>query len=323
MNRRAFLAGTGAVLLAAPLAAEAQQAGRTYRLGWIGNAPLPEQVWETFLAALREYGYVQGQNLVLERRYAEGRAERLATFIGEFANMNLDLMIITSTQGIQAAKVAVPSLPIVMVNILEPERNGLIVSLARPGGNVTGVSNQVLQTQVKQFQLAKEVLPRLSRLAVLWSPANVASALAWRESDQQAKSLGMAAISGPVANPEDLEPTLAGLVAHHADAVFVHLIMAPYHKRIIEFGLRHKLAVFASERRWPEAGALLSFGASQHEMVRRAAAYVDKILRGAKPADLPVEQPTKFDLVINLKTAKALGLTIPPSLLGRADEVIQ
>ena len=323
MPRRAFLAIVAGGLLAAPLAAEAQQAGKTYRLGWIGNAPVADPVWKTFIAALHGRGYVQGRNLVIERRYAEGRAERLPSFVSEFVNMRLDLMVITTTQGIQAAKAANTSMPIVMVNILDPERTGLIASLARPGGNITGISNQILDVQTKQFQLVKETLPRLSRLAVLWNPRNEGSALAWRESDQQAKALGMTAISGAVGSPDELESTLAAVAAQHPDGLVAHLIVLPYQKRIIEFSLSHKIPVFASERGWPAAGALLSYGPSQHEMVQRAAIYVDKILNGAKPADLPVEQPSTFELIINLKAAKALGLTIPPSLLQRADQVIE
>ena len=323
MPRRAFLAIVAGGLLAAPLAAEAQQAGKTYRLGWIGNAPVADPVWKTFIAALHGRGYVQGRNLVIERRYAEGRAERLPSFVSEFVNMRLDLMVITTTQGIQAAKAANTSMPIVMVNILDPERTGLIASLARPGGNITGISNQILDVQTKQFQLVKETLPRLSRLAVLWNPRNEGSALAWRESDQQAKALGMTAISGAVGSPDELESTLAAVAAQHPDGLVAHLNVLPYQKRIIEFSLSHKIPVFASERGWPAAGALLSYGPSQHEMVQRAAIYVDKILNGAKPADLPVEQPSTFELIINLKAAKALGLTIPPSLLQRADQVIE
>jgi len=323
MDRRAFIGSLAGSLLAAPLAAEAQQAGKMYRLGWIGNAPFADPVWETFIAALRERGYVQGRNLVIERRYAEGRAERLPGFVSEFVNLKLDLMVMTTTQGVQVAKAANTSIPIVMVNILDPERTGLIASLARPGGNITGISNQILDVQTKQYQLAKDTVPRLTRLAVLWNPRNDASALAWRASDQQMKSLGMTAISGAVASPDELEAALAALAAQRPDGLFVHLIMRPHQERIIEFALSHKIPVFGAERGWPAAGALLSYGPSQHEMVQRAAIYVDKILKGANPGDLPVEQPTKFELVINLRTAKALGLTFPPSLLQRADQVIE
>ena len=232
-------------------------------------------------------------------------------------------MVITTTQGVQAAKAANTSIPIVMVNILDPERTGLIASLARPGGNVTGISNQLLDVQTKQFQLAKNALPRLSRLAGLWNPRNEGSALAWRESDQQAKALGMTAISGVIASPDELESTLAALAVQRPDGLFAHLIQNPYQKRIIEFALSQRIPVFSGERGWPAAGALLSYGPSQREMVQRAAIYVDKILNGAKPGDLPVEQPSTFELVINLKTAKALGLTLPPSVLQRADQVIE
>jgi putative ABC transport system substrate-binding protein len=325
MDRRTFLAGTGAVLLAGPLAAEGQTAGKVWRIGWLGVTP-PSSLdagWEAFIAGLRERGYVEGQNIVLERRYSEGREDRFPGFAAELVQMKVDVIVVASTQAARAAKAATSSIPIVLVGILDPERTGLVASLGRPGGNVTGISNSIFELQPKQLHLFKEAVPRLSRIAVMWNPANDSSALAWRETQDPARTLGMTTISGSIASPAELEPALAAVAAQRPDGLYVHLIMAPYRKRIIEFALIQRLPTFVSDRRWADAGALLTYGPSSPDMLRRSAGYVDKILKGAKPADLPVEQPNKFDFVINLKTAKALGLTIPPSLLGRADEVIQ
>jgi putative tryptophan/tyrosine transport system substrate-binding protein len=304
-----------------PLAAEAQPAGKVWRIGWLGisgSAPL-----EALVAGLRERGYVEGQNIVIERRYSEGREERFPGYVAELVQMKVDLILVVNTQGALAAKAATSSIPIVLAGVLDPERTGLVASLGRPGANVTGISNQVFEVQSKHFQLIKEALPHLTRLAVLWNPANAASALAWKGTDGQARTLGIATISGPIANPDELERTLAAVATQRPSGLYVHLIMGPYRPRIIEFALSQRLPTFASDSRWAEAGALLTYGANGPDMLRRAAAYVDRILKGAKPSDLPVEQPTKFDLVINLKTAKALGLTIPQSILLRADEVIQ
>jgi putative ABC transport system substrate-binding protein len=237
--------------------------------------------------------------------------------------MNVDVILVVSTQAALAAKAATSSIPIVLVGVLDPERTGLVASLGKPGGNVTGISNQLLELQIKQLQLFKEAVPHLTRLAVLWSPSNEASALAWRETENQARSLGMTTISGPIAKPDDLERTLAAIAAQRPSGLYIHLVVSPYRKRIIEFALNHRLRMFVSDSRWAEEGALLTYGPNVVDMVRRSAGYVDRILKGAKPADLPIEQPSKFDLAINLKTAKALGLTIPPSLLQRADQVIE
>jgi len=323
MIRRAFLVGLGSGILAAPLAAEAQQAGKVWRIGWLGATPPSSAVWEAFIAGLRERGYVEGQNIVLERRYSEGREDRFPGFAAELVQMKVDVIVVASTQAARAAKAATSSIPIVLVGILDPERTGLVASLGRPGGNVTGISTPLLELQAKQLQLFKEAVPRLSRVAIMWNPANEASALAWRETPDPARMLGMTTISGSIASPAELEPALAAVAAQRPDGLYIHLIMTPYRKRIIEFALSQRLPTFVADRGWADAGALLTYGPSSLDMFRRSAGYVDKILKGAKPADLPVEQPNKFDFVINLRTAKALGLTIPQSLLGRADEVIE
>jgi putative ABC transport system substrate-binding protein len=243
--------------------------------------------------------------------------------VAELIALKVDVLVVSNTHGALAAKAATSSIPIVLVAVADPERSGLVASLGRPGGNVTGISNQLFELQAKQYQLFKEALPRLARLAVLWNPTNEASAMAWRETDNQARALGMTAISGAIASLAELEPTLAAVAAGRPDGLYVHLLMTPYRQRIIEFALSRRLPTLVPDRRWASAGALLTYGPSQSNMMRRCTVYIDKILKGAKPADLPVEQPTTFELVINLKTAKALGLTIPPSLLARADQVIE
>ena len=325
MNRRTFLCGLTLGGLSAPLVGEAQQTGKVYRIGWLGTTPpsAADPVWEAFLAGLRERGYVEGRNIALERRYSEGREDRYPAFAAELVQMKVDVILVVTTQAARAAMAATSSIPIVLVGVLDPERTGLVKSLGRPGGNVTGISNQLLEVQAKQLQLFKEALPRLSRLAVLWSPANAASALAWREAEGQARMLGMTTISGAIANPAELEPSLAAVAGQRPDGLYVHLIMFPYRTRIIEFALSQRIPTFVSERRWADGGALLTYGPSVVDILRGAAGYVDKILKGVKPADLPVEQPTKFELVVNLKTAKALGLTIPQSILLRADGIIE
>jgi ABC-type uncharacterized transport system substrate-binding protein len=325
VDRRRFLLTSLAGALSAPLAAEGQQARKVYRIGWLGiTPPAPSDAgWEPFIAGLRELGYVEGRNIVFERRFTEGQGERHQAYVAELVRMEVDVILISNTQAGHAAKAATSSIPIILVGVADPDQTGLVASLARPGGNVTGVSNQAHAVVTKGLHFFREALPRLTKLAGLWNPSNEASALGWRMNEDHARALGMAAISGPIASPAELEPALAAVAAKHPGALMVHAVMAPYRKRIIEFALSRRLSTFVEDRRWAEAGALLTYSASRADIGRSAAAYVDKVLKGVKPADLPVEQPTKFDLVINLKTAKALGLTIPPSLLARADQVIE
>src|SRR5499427_532885 len=324
IDRRTFLGAVTGGLLAAPFAAEAQQAGKMWRVGYLGvtTPSLGDPLWEVFRTGLREHGYTEGQNLVIERRFADGREERYPGMVAELIALKVNVIVVSNTHGALAAKAANSSIPIVLVAVADPERSGLVASLGRPGGNVTGISNQLFELQAKQFQLFKEALPRLARLAILWNPTNEASAMAWREADSQARALGMTAISGAIASPAELEPTLAAVAAGRPKGLCAYLLMTPYRQRIIEFALSRRLPTLVPDRRWASAGALLTYGPSQSDMMRRCTVYIDKILKGAKPTDLPVEQPTTFEFVINLKTAKALGLTIPPSLLARADQVI-
>jgi ABC-type uncharacterized transport system substrate-binding protein len=315
-------------LALAPLSAEAQ-AGKVYRIGWLAitppTSPPFQRISEAFLQGLRDHGFVEGQNVIIERRYSEGREDRHTAFVAEFVQMKVDLIVASSSAAAHAAKQATSTIPIVMLGVASPERQGLVVSLARPGGNVTGMSSQLGgELSGKMFQVLKETVPKLSKVAILWNPDNVASAISFREGEvPAAKALGVALVSVEVRGPGDVERALTTIASESGLMLWVHLVALPFRARLMEFAAAHRLPTVAQSSVWPQSGGLMSYGPDTADLLRRGAVYVDKILRGAKPADLPVEQPTKFELVINLKTAKALGLTIPPSVLLRADRVIE
>ncbi len=323
MVRRAFLAGAAA-LLAAPLAAEAQQAGKVYRLGLLSPGGRPPAGTSAtgylyLLEMLRELGYVEGQNLVVERRYAEGKTDRLPGLVRELVQIPVDVIVAVSPTAIDAAKDATTTIPIVM-GFGGPD---FVSNLARPGGNITGVSYSVgPEIDQKRLQLLKEAAPRAARIAGL---AGRDTAQSTRQHSQTAaSSLGVKLILVEVRGAE-YERAFATMVAERADALAVMSSPTFFidRRRIIELTAQRRLPAIYEWREQVEEGGLMSYGASLRDLYRRVATYVDKILKGAKPADLPIEQPTKFELVINLKTAKALGLTIPPSLLLRADQVIE
>jgi putative tryptophan/tyrosine transport system substrate-binding protein len=319
IGRRTFLAGMGTALLAAPLAAEAQQVAKVFKVGELH----PGIGSEERLAALREVGYVEGQNLVVERRHAEGRLDRLPALATELVGLKPDVILATGEAAIRAAKNATKVIPIVMAFADDPVGKGHVASLARPGGNVTGVSLVAAGTMAaKRVEVFKEAVPRARRIALLRWPGMEAAQV--KEAEQAARMLKIETVLVEVRNG-DYEGAFSTLAAERADALFVlsNPILNRDRKRIIALAARHRLPAIYEWRESAEDGGLLAYGAKIRELNRRVAAYVDKILKGAKPGDLPVEQPTTFELVINLKTAKALGLTIPPSLLGRADEVIQ
>jgi len=328
MKRRAFIASLTGGLLAAPLAAEAQQAGKVWRIGWLDitppTTPVTRKSQDAFFQALRDRGFIEGHNVSFERRYSEGREERQAGFVTELLGMKVDLIVTSSSAAVRAAKQATSTTPIVMLSVAVPERQGLVASLARPGGNVTGMSNQLGEASGKMLQLLKETLPQLSKIAVMWNPDNLGSAISFNEGERPAaEALRVALVSLEVRGPEDLDRALRTLTSERPDALWVHIVAAPFRPRLLEFAAKNRLPTVAQASGWPQAGALMSYGPDLADLYARAATYVAKILRGAKPADLPVEQPTKFEFVINLKTAKTLGLTIPPSLLARADQVIE
>jgi len=328
-NRRTFLSTVGAGLLASPLAAEAQQAaGKVYRLGILspGAAPGPSvpTISNLLPAVLRERGYVERTNLVVDRRFADDKPDRLPGLARELVNVRPDIVVALSGQAVQAARDATAVIPIVMVIAADPVAWGLVTSLSRPGGNVTGIAlNYETGLVGKRLELLKEAVPRAARVAVLGS-GSLASSAQFREAQKAAEVLGLKLVPVEIRDT-DYDRAFATIVAGRADGLLI--LTGPTFVRdrtlIVDRTLMHRLPAISASREFGEAGALMSYGDSNLDASRRLAIYVDKILKGAKPADLPVEQPTKFELVINLKTAKALGLTIPPSLLLRADQLIE
>jgi putative ABC transport system substrate-binding protein len=321
ISRRAFIGGLAGSLLAAPLAAEAQQPGKVYRLGVLslGTASTPYQ--QAFREGLRELGYVEGQNLLVEFRGADGREAKLTELAADVVRLKPDVILATGSAATAAARKATASIPIVAVTG-DPVGSRFVSSLAHPGGNTTGLAILAPDMSTKWVELVKELVPRASRVAVLAEGQTGSGQL--RAMEPAARRLGLQLLVHDVGALEDIEPAFKAAVRERADAVVP--LSSPLffeHRRIVELAARHRLPAVYEHRQFTEAGGLVSYGPNISIIYRRAAVYVDKILKGAKPADLPVEQASTFELVINLKTAKALGLTIPQSLLARADEVIQ
>ena len=323
VERRGFIVGTLS-LLAAPLAAEAQQAGKVYRIAMLSSRPLSPQdpLAEVLSQSLRERGWIEGQNILIERRYTHGRPERYPELVAEVLKLPVDVIAVSDSQAAWAAKRATDTTPIVLVNVADAVGQGLVASLARPGGNITGLSNQLEETTGKQLQFLKEIIPTLTRLAVVHNPNNPASNV--RNQEAAASRLGIKLIPVVFRAPDDLSPAFMTITQERADAVLLHPAspIAEHWPQFIDFANKQRLPAAGGLRQFVLLGGLTYYGPDSADLLRRGAGYIDKILKGAKPADLPVEQPTKFELVINLKTAKALGLTIPPSVLARADEVI-
>ena len=327
MERRTFLAGTGVVLLAAPLAAEGQQAGKVYRVGYLQVSTRERLASQTkaFEEGLRDLGYRVGQNVVIEYRFAETKLDRLPDLAAELVRLNVDVIVTGVNSSTIVAKQATTTIPIVMANGNDPVGAGLIASLGRPGGNITGMTQDTGDEIFgKRLELLKDILPRLSRVAVLWNPTFAPNQARWKATADAARKLGVTLLSTEAQRLDDLEHAFESMIREHAAAIVLlgDAVLFTYRTEIGGMATKHRLPTISNAKEWTEAGLLLSYGVGLVDLFRRAATYVDKILKGAKPADLPVEQPTKFELVINLKTAKAVGLTIPPSLLGRADEVI-
>jgi len=321
--RRRFLATTGAAAVTGPLAAEAQQAGKVYRIGFISVTYL--RIEDVFFQQLRELGYVEGQNLAVERRYSEGRAERFPEFAAALARLNVDLIIVTTTPAALAVKNVTKTIPIVQPNSIDPVGAGLVASLARPGGNFTGATTQAPDIVAKRLQLLLHAIPHVSTVAVVWNAANPANARSWREAQDAARVLGIKVKSREVRGPSDFEGIFAEMVRERPDALlFIGDQLTLQHgQQTVGFAAQKRIPSMFDRDYLVTAGGLMSYGADEEELWRYAAVLADKILKGAKPADLPVEQPRKFKFVINLKTAKAFGLTIPPSLLLQADQVIE
>jgi putative ABC transport system substrate-binding protein len=283
------------------------------------------RIWKVFIDALRERGYVEGQNFAIEARYAEGRADRWPDLASELVRLKVDVILVDTTPAALAAKNASRSIPIVHCCAIDPVGAGLAASLARPGGNVTGLAQLYPELSAKGLLLLKEARPGLSRVAVLWNPANPANASAWRETENAARASGLTLHSVPIRVLKDFDHVPAGLAEARAEGVLLlgDSLVFVLRKQIAGLIIQKRLVAVTPYREVTELGALMSYGVDLADLFHRAAGYVDRVLKGANPANLPFEQPTKFEFVINLKTAKALGLTIPPSLLLRADQVIE
>jgi putative ABC transport system substrate-binding protein len=326
VDRRAFIATLAGGLLAAPLAAEAQQPGKVWRLGFLAPGLSQDTSRSSVLMqTLQELGYVQNRSLLVERRFAEGKIERLPTMAAELVQLKVDVIFTVSTPGVKAAQSATTTIPIVFVGVSDPVGSGVVLSLARPSANTTGVSTQLTDLNAKELQLLKEILPRARRVAVLWNPTNQASTASFADSERVASTLNITIVPVRMANPADVDTALAAMMGDRPDAMLVHVAAPMFEVRghLMEFAATNRLPTISYMREMAVAGGLVTYGPDAAHDTRLAAGYVDKILKGAKPADLPVIQPTQFELVINIKTAKALGLTIPPSLLQRADQVIE
>jgi putative ABC transport system substrate-binding protein len=316
-------------LFAAPLAASAQQAAKVYRIGLLGGysptSPEGSRVWEEFFHGLRGLGYVEGQNIRIEGRFYGDRTERLPALAAELVRIKVDVIVAGAAPAPEAAQRATSTIAIVMLAHTDPVGSGLVASLARPGGNVTGLSTLSPQVVGKRLQLLKEAVPGISRVAVLSDPTVPTQALSLREAEVAARSLKVQLQVLEARAPSDFASAFSAMTKDRAGALVVvgAVMFFVQRTRIVELAAQSRLPAMYWAKEFAEAGGLMAYGSNIREMYRRAATYVDKILKGAKPGDLPVEQPTKFELVINLKTAKALGLTIPPSVLGRADEIIQ
>jgi ABC-type uncharacterized transport system substrate-binding protein len=325
-SRRTFLAIGTAGLLLAPLDAAAQRAGKVYRIGFLWDSPA---VWphalEAFRQGLRDLGWVEGRNIVIEYRWTEGRFDRLPSLVEELVRLKVDLIVAPTSIYTGAAKRATSTIPIVFASHADPIGSGHVTSLARPGTNATGLTVVMSETMAKSLELLKGAVPGLTRVAVIWDPATPSHAPAMKAVEATGRALGLRLQPLAVRSVTEFDSAFSAIVQERAGAVLVlstPLFMGGA-KRLAELAMTHKLPTMFGPREHVEAGGLMSYSPDRADLYRRAAIYVDKILKGANPADLPVQQATKFELVINLKTAKALGLTIPQSMLVRADQIIE
>jgi putative ABC transport system substrate-binding protein len=323
MRRRDFAILVASGLAHRALGARAQEAGKIWRMGFIAHG------YETFYAqlftGLRQLGYEEGRNLVVERRYAEGHAERFPDFAAEMVRLNVDVVIVVTTPAALAVKKATTTIPVVFPNAINPVETGVVASLAHPRDNVTGGAIPTAELSAKRLELLKEVMPALSQAAVLWNSGNPSVSLGLRDTRIAAEKLGIKLKPMELREPEDFATAFAKLIQDRPDVliVFQDAITLQHRKQIIDFNAQQRLPAMYTAREWALEGGLMSYGENLAAMFYRAAYFVDRIFKGAKPADLPVEQPTKFDLVLNLKTANTMGLTFPTLMLARADEMIE
>jgi putative ABC transport system substrate-binding protein len=327
VNRRMFLGSLAGGLLAAPLAAWAQPAGKVYRIGMLETRStiLNAGNIDAFRKGMRELGYKEGQNFEIVYRSSDGSDERFPDLASELVHLKVDLILTRGTPAALAAKRATQTIPVVMAASGDPVGTGLVASLGRPGGNVTGLSLFNVEIYAKRVELLRELVPRLTRIAGLFNMSNPVLPRQWKEVERAARSLGIQPQLLDVRRPEDLSRAFDAAAKHRAQALIVGLdgITQGNLRPIAELAAKQRLPSIYGSKEYVDVGGLISYGGSDHDLYHQAATFVDKILKGAKPANLPIEQPQKFELIINLKTAKTLGLTIPPSLLARADQVIE
>ncbi len=327
MRRREFILLTGSAALCS-FPAHAQQTGKVPRIGYLGVTSPSDRppLLDTFRQGLRELGWIEGQNIVIDYRFAEGRLDRLPDLAAELVRLKVDVIVSLGTQGVTAAKNATKTIPIVMIGVRDPVGIGLITSLARPGGNITGVSGSAgLAIVTKQLELLKETVPKIRHVAILSNPANAYHQLAIKVLNVAARSLGMQLQLLEARGPNEFHGSFAAMAKERVGALLVlsGVIFNDHRAQVVDLAAMNRLPTAYGIRESVEAGGLMSYGPSFLDFYRRSTAYVGKILKGDKPADLPVEQPTKFELVINLRTAQTLGIEIPATLLSRADEVIE
>jgi putative tryptophan/tyrosine transport system substrate-binding protein len=325
MRRREFISLLCGVAVVWPITAPAQQPRKVPTIGYLASSS-PSTRDEAFTQWLRELGYVEGKNIAIEYRFAEGKFDRLADFAAELVGLEVDVIVAAATQASLAAKGATRTIPIVMANVSDPVGSGLVASLARPGANITGTASMTAEVVGKSLELLKQTVPKLSRVAVLWNPDNaIFQAQMLRETQVAAGALGVELQTFGARGADEFDHAFAAINRARAGALLVlaDTILIFHRAQIIEFAEKSRLPAMYGAREYAADGGLMAYGPNYDDVYRRAANYVDKILKGAKPADLPVEQPTKFEFVINVKTAKALGLEVPPTLLARADEVIE
>jgi putative ABC transport system substrate-binding protein len=326
MPRRAFMAIIAGSLLAAPLAAEAQPRQRVARVAFLEAGNMGADLWQVTRDSLRELGYVEGQNLIIEFRSADGQFERLPALLVELIRLQVDVIVVAGDAVVVAAKEATSTIPIVMAAVSDPLGRGFVASLARPGGNLTGTSNLAIALTAKWVELAKELVRGLSRVAILGNGANPTHPRFWTEAESSAREIGLTVYKVDARSSGEFDHAFASMAHERVGAVVIlpDPMLRSGRTRLSELAAKHRLpSIFPIPPEGESVGGLISYGPSLRTNFRRAATYVDQILKGAKPGDLPIQQPTAFELVINLKTAKALGLTIPASLLQRADQVIE
>jgi len=322
IDRRTFLSTLTGGLLVAPLAAEGQQAGKVYRIGFLRAGQPPESYLDGFQQGLRERGYVYGQNVVVEFRATDGSVDPLPRLTEELLRLKVDVFLASAAPAAVAVRRATTSVPIVFVGVVDPVGLGLVPSLGRPGGSITGLATTSADFAGKRLELLRAIVPSLRRVAVLWHPANPSNPIQLKGAQAAARALGMRLEPVSIQGPNDFDSASKAVPGADGLLFLESPLFTTHRARLAELAARSRLPAIYGQREYVEVGGLMSYGTHFKDLYRRAAWYVDKILKGANPGDLPVEQPTKFELVINLKTAKDLGLTIPPSLLQRADQVI-